>query len=92
MTRPPTDASDDADAKSVGASIGLVLKPLLLAVALLSTPVLIVAFTSPLIAPMLFIMSRRESVDPGWRRAGLVGSGLVVIETALYLLLLLNGS
>jgi len=92
VIRPPADPSDDADEPGGGRSIGLILKPVLLAVALLSTPVVIIAFTSPLIAPLLFSMSRRESVDLGWRRAGLVGSALVVIETALYLLLLLNGS
>jgi len=83
MTQPSPDS---------GFSVSGTIKPIALAAAILLIPPITVAYTSPIVAPMLFSMSRKDSVDIGWRRAGLVGAGLVVIETALYLLFVIGGS
>ncbi len=92
MTQPPPDPGSEVfDRGGGGFSASNVIKPILLCAAILLTPATMVAYTSPLVAPMLFGMSRKDSVDVGWRRAGLVGAGLVVIETALYLLFVIGG-
>jgi len=66
--------------------VGAVMKPLFLSASLLLTPIQVIAGASPILVPMLFLMSRRDSVDRGWQRAGLVGAGLTVLLTAFYLL------
>lgn len=72
-------------------TLGQVLKPVFLGAAILMLPPATVALTSPIVVPMLFSMSRRDSTDLGWRRAGLVGAGVVAVETALYLMYLVGG-
>lgn len=64
----------------------VVLKPIVMSVLLLLTPIQILAGASPILVPLLFLMSRRDSVDRGWQRAGMVGAGLTVVLTALYVL------
>jgi len=98
MTQPPPDPGSEVSNRGEegggngGFSVSMTLKPILLAVAILIIPTITVAYTSPIVVPMLFSMSRNHSIDMGWRRAGLVGAGLVVIETALYILSVIGGS
>jgi len=93
MTHPPPDPGSEVfDRGGGGHSASSIAKPILLGAAILLTPPIMVAYTSPVVVPMLFSMSRKDSVDVGWRRAGLLGAGLVVIETALYLLFVIGGS
>ncbi len=93
MTHPPPDPGSEVfDRGGGGHSSSSIVKPILLGAAILLTPPVMVAYTSPVVVPMLFSMSRKDSVDVGWRRAGLLGAGLVVIETALYLLFVIGGS
>jgi len=98
MTQPPSDPGSEVSNRGEegGGNSGFLasttLKPILLAVVILTSPPVMVVYTSPIVAPMLFSMSRKDSIDMGWRRAGLVGAGLVVIETALYILSVIGGS
>jgi len=87
------DAPDDPDLDAGDEfTLGQILKPVLLAAAILMLPPVTVALTSPIVVPMLFSISRRDSTDLGWRRAGIVGAGVVVVETALYLIFLVSGA
>ena len=86
MNRNPDNSGSGDQEEHSESLVGAVAKPLFLSASLLLTPIEIIAGASPILVPLLFLMSRRDSVDRGWQRAGLVGAGLTVVLTGLYLL------
>jgi len=73
VNRNPDNSGSGDQEEHSESLVGAVAKPLFLSASLLLTPIEIIAGASPILVPLLFLMSRRDSVDRGWQRAGLVG-------------------